>query len=286
MIKRSIQKHIEQVLFQQKAIIIYGARQVGKTTLIQQIAHNYGKQYLYLNCDEPDVKDSLTKKSSTELKRFIGNYSLVLIDEAQRVENIGLTIKLLVDNYPNIQLLVTGSSSFELSNKIVEPLTGRKYEYHLYPFSYEELAGYFTQLELKRILPDLMIMGMYPDVVLNAAQSNTILDEITRSYLYKDILAFPDIRNSDALDKLLKALALQTGNEVSYNELASTCGIDKKTVSHYIQILEKAFIIYRINPFSRNLRNELKKNRKIYFIDNGIRNSLIRNLNPPDLRSD
>ena len=286
MIERTLRREIERDLFHGKAIIVYGARQVGKTTLIQEIARQSGRRYLYLNCDEPDVREALSNRSSTELKRFIGDYALVLIDEAQRVNNIGLAIKLLVDNYPEIQLLVTGSSSFELSNKIVEPLTGRKREFYLYPFSYEELSRHYSAHELRRMLPELLIKGMYPDVVLNPSESDTILDEIGKSYLYKDILVFREIRKSDALDKLLKALALQVGNEVSYNELASVCGIDKKTVETYLQILEQAFIIYRLNPFSRNLRNELKKNRKIYFTDNGIRNILIRNLNPPDLRND
>lgn len=277
---------IEKDLFQGKVVIIYGARQVGKTTLIREIGRNTASKSLYLNCDEPDVREKLTNRTSTELKRFIGDYPLVLIDEAQRVVNIGLTLKLLVDQYPEMQLIVTGSSSFDLSNKIVEPLTGRKIEYQLYPLSFEEIKDRFSSLELDRILPDLMVKGFYPDVILNPDRAEAILYEITKSYLYKDILTFHGIRNSDALDKLLKALALQVGNEVSYNELAEICGIDKDTVEKYIQILEKAFIIYRLNPFSRNLRNELKKNRKIYFNDNGVRNALIQNLNSLSLRND
>lgn len=286
MIPRTIEKEVEQSLFKGKAVIIYGARQVGKTTLARVIGDRCAPRYLYLNCDEPDIRAALTDKTSTELKRTIGDYPLVLIDEAQRVHNIGLTLKLIVDNYPENQLIVTGSSSFDLSNKINEPLTGRKREFQLFPLSWAEINHLYTPLEKTRLLPELMIKGFYPEVVQNPRDASRILSELTLSYLYKDILSFQEIRNSDALDRLLKALALQVGSEVSYNELALTCGIDKKTVNHYVQVLEKAFIIYRVQPFSRNIRNELKKNRKIYFVDNGIRNALIRNLNPLNLRND
>lgn len=285
-VKREIQNGIEKSLFKGKIIIIYGARQVGKTTLIREIQKKYSNDSLYVNCDEPDIQQALTNKTSTELKNFIGNKRLILIDEAQRVINIGLALKLLVDNYPDIQVIATGSSSFDLSNQIIEPLTGRKHEFYLYPFSFSELKTIYSELELNRLIENRIIFGMYPDVVLKYDESENLLREISRSYLYKDVLQYQNIKSPDLLERLLQALALQIGNEVSYNELAVTVGVDKKTIASYISLLEKAFIIFRLNPYSRNLRNELRKLRKIYFVDTGIRNALINNLNPLNLRGD
>lgn len=285
-IKRDIEDMVIAKLFKGQAIIIYGARQVGKTTLIKKIQDECDQSSNYLNCDEPDIRESLTDKTSTELKELIGNNKLILIDEAQRVRNIGISLKLIIDNYPDIQIIATGSSSFELSNKISEPLTGRKYEFKLYPFSLRELGQLYSRIELKRLLETRIIKGMYPDVALNKDESEDILKNITKSYLYRDILQFQNIRNPEILNKLLQALALQIGNEVSYNELANKVKIDKNTIANYINIMEKAFIIFRLNPFSKNLRNELKKLRKIYFVDTGIRNALINNLNPLNLRQD
>jgi len=285
-IKRDIQDLVTSKLYKGRAVIIYGARQVGKTTLIKRIQDEYHLRSSYLNCDEPDIRESLFNKTSTQLKELVGDSRLVLIDEAQRVKNIGITLKLLIDNFPDVQIIATGSSSFELSNKIAEPLTGRKYEFQLYPFSLRELMQINTRKEINRLLEVRIIKGMYPDVVINKSESQYILKDITRSYLYRDILQFQTIRNPEVLNKLLQALALQIGNEVSYNKLANKLQIDKNTISNYIDILEKAFIIFRLNPFSRNIRNELKKLRKIYFIDTGIRNTLINNLNPLDIRQD
>jgi len=281
-----IQKRIEDKLFKDKVVIIYGPRQAGKTTLIQEIQKNYLEQSVLLNCDEPDIRDALTNKSSTELFAYIGNKRLVLIDEAQRVKNIGLTLKLLVDTKPEMQVLATGSSSFDLSNEIVEPLTGRAYEFILYPLSWSELANTHSVIELDRLLARRMVFGMYPEIVQNEHEAETLLKTITRSYLYKDVLQYQRLKHPDVLEKLVKALALQIGNEVSYTELATLVGIDKKTVETYVGLLEKTFVIYRLTPFSRNARNELKKMRKIYFYDLGIRNALINNLNPLDLRQD
>ncbi|MFA4930805.1 MAG: ATP-binding protein [Patescibacteria group bacterium] len=285
-IKRQIQPLIENSLFQGKAIIIYGPRQVGKTTLVKEIQSQYHEESVYLNCDEPDIREALSEKTSTELGHFIGRKRLVILDEAQRIKNIGLTIKLLVDNFPDMQIVATGSSSFDLSNQIVEPLTGRKLEFNLYPFSLEELRSLYSTLETKRLLEQRMIFGLYPDIVINSAEREIKLRELTLSYLFKDVLRYERIRNSEILEKLLQAIALQIGNEVSYNELAVLVGTDKNTVQHYIRILEQAFIVFRLQPFSRNLRNELKKLRKIYFYDMGIRNALINNLNPLNLRND
>ncbi len=286
MIERTIKQRLIASLFKGKAAIIYGARQVGKTTLMREIERASGVSSLYLNCDEPDVRRALTEKSSTELKAFIGKTKLLLIDEAQRVTNIGIILKLFVDAIPETQVIATGSSSFELSNRIVEPLTGRKFEFHLHPFSLEELRQIHSPLELGRLLETRLIFGMYPDVVNSPEAGAEILRELTRSYLYKDILAHNRIRHSDALEKLLQSLALQAGSEVSYTELAQQAGIDKVTVESYIHLLEQAFVIFRLRPYSTNQRNELKKLRKIYFVDTGLRNMLINNLNPSDLRTD
>ncbi|MCF8146632.1 MAG: ATP-binding protein [Deltaproteobacteria bacterium] len=287
MIERTIRKHIEDRMFKGKIIIVYGARQVGKTTLIRDIEVRYDAQNpLYLNCDEPDIRELLTTKTSTELKETIGNHELILIDEAQRVPDVGLTLKLIADSFSNIQVIATGSSSFELSSSVVEPLTGRKFEFYLFPLSVQELSAVYSPLEIKRLIENRLIMGMYPEVVTNPSESKELIDELARSYLYKDILTYQGLRSPEALEKLVQALALQIGGEVSYNELAGIVGIDKKTVDAYIQILEKAFVVFRLNPFSRNLRNELKKLRKVYFYDTGIRNAVIRNLNPIHLRQD
>ncbi len=286
MIRRSIQGAIEQSLFKGKAIIIYGARQVGKTTLIKALQQSVAVPSIYLNCDEPDIRRALSDKTSTELKMLIGANKLVLIDEAQRVGTIGIAIKLLTDNAPDIQVIATGSSAFELSSRIEEPLTGRKREFRLYPFSLTELGQIYSPLEIRRIVERCMIYGLYPEIINAPDMAETTLREIARSYLYKDILTLQQIRNTEALERLVQSVALQTGNEVSYNELAQQVGADKKTIESYLRILEQAFIIFRLGSFSRNLRNELKKSRKIYFVDTGIRNAVINNLNPPDLRGD
>lgn len=284
---RLLQKKIEAKLFKGKAIIIYGARRVGKTTLVKDILKNYSDNSLYLNSDEPDIQNALANKTSTELRRFIGDKKLLVIDEAQRIRNIGLTIKLLVDNYPKMQIVATGSSSFELANQISEPLTGRAYEFNLYPFSLLELKQQYSDLELKRLLPDFLRFGAYPEVITNPkSESEETISMIAQQYLYKDILEFERLKNPEILLKLLQALALQMGNEVSYNELASLLQVNKVTVERYIQLLEKSFVIFRLTPFSRNPRREINKMRKIYFFDLGIRNSLIKNFNELNLRTD
>ena len=287
-IPREIEKRVLGKLFKKKIIIIYGARQVGKTTLVKDLLKKYPEKSLYLNCDELDVRNSLTDKTSTEIKAFLGENKLIVLDEAQRVRDIGLTLKLMVDNFPELQIVATGSSSFELSNKIIEPLTGRKFEFYLYPISYNELKKYYASaLELRRRLERRIVYGMYPEVILHSGEEEKeVVKSITSSYLYKDILAFQNIKNPEVLEKLLQALALQLGNEVSYNELSQIVGVDKNTISNYIQILEQSFVIHRLSPFSRNIRNELKKLRKIYFWDTGVRNALINNFNALDLRQD
>lgn len=281
-----MQDSIEKAMFKGKAIIIYGARQVGKTTLLKAMRQGYEGESVYLNCDEPDVRRALTDKTSTELKMLAGSASLVLIDEAQRVRDIGLTLKLFTDNLTEIQVIATGSSSFELSNIIVEPLTGRKLEFRLYPFSLAEAGQIYSPVEISRLLDRFVVNGLYPAVVNAPEQAAEILRELSRSYLYKDILAYRQIRNPDALERLVRSLALQSGSEVSYNELAGQTGLDKKTVESYMRILEQSFIVFRLGSFSRNMRNELKKSQKVFFLDSGIRNAVINNLNPLDLRTD
>ncbi|GHU94490.1 ATPase [Bacteroidia bacterium] len=286
-VNRTLLQSIKGRFYKGKAIILIGPRQVGKTTLLRQlVADELPETILLLNCDEPDVRHLLENVTSTELKNLIGTKRIILIDEAQRVENIGITLKLMIDNIANVQLIVTGSSAFEINNKINEPLTGRKFEYHLYPFSTAELIAYSSSIEENRLLERRLIYGMYPDVVNHPSDANDLLIQLINSYLFKDILMYKDIRRADDLNKLLTAVALQLGNEVSYNELSRIVGMDKETVERYLDLLEKVFVVFRLSAFSRNLRQELKKSRKIYFYDNGIRNALINNFQPLALRND
>lgn len=286
MIKREIQKTIQKKLFKGKLVIITGARQVGKTTLIKMIADNYPDENLYLNCDEPDIRLVLTEPTSTKLKDLAGQKKLVLIDEAQRVKNIGLTLKLFVDELPEIQVIATGSSALELSNKINEPLTGRRYDFTLFPFSMKELSGEHGWIEENRLLNERIIFGMYPEITLKPSERKVLLQSLASSYLFKDVLSYQNIRRPEILEKLLIAIASQIGNEVSYNELSNTLDIDKETVAKYIDLLEKAIVIFRLPPYSKNIRTEISKKRKIYFYDTGIRNALISNFNQMELRSD
>ena len=286
MIHRKLQSVIEGNLFKGKAIILIGARQVGKSTLFNQNIKERKEAVLTLNSDEPEVKEMLTNINTPELKMLIGSNTIVVIDEAQRVPEIGLTLKRITDNFVNVQLLVTGSSSFELQSNLNEPLTGRKYEYHLYPISTAELYDTQGLLAVKQMFESRLIYGSYPDIINHADEAKELLMNITNSYLYKDLLAINEIRRPVLLEKLLIALALQTGNEVSYNEVAQTIGTDNKTVEKYIDLLEKCYVIFRLNAFNRNLRTELKKGKKIYFYDNGIRNAVIQNFAPLSLRQD
>lgn len=286
MITRQLQQIIESKLFKGKAIVLIGARQVGKSTLFRQITEKRAEPLLSLNCDEPEVKELLTGINTPNLKLLIGNHRLVVIDEAQRVPEIGLVLKRITDNFPDVQLMVTGSSSFELQNRLNEPLTGRKYEYHLYPVSTAELLESKGLLAVRQSLEARLIYGSYPDVVNHADEAKELLMNIASSYLYKDLLALEEIRRPVLLEKLLIALALQVGSEVSYNEVAQTVGTDSKTLEKYIDLLEKCYIVFRLNAFNRNLRTELKKSKKVYFYDNGIRNAVIQNFSPLGLRQD
>lgn len=269
-------------------MIIYGARQVGKTTLVHQILDDSPEKTIYYNCDEPDIRTMLMDRTSTELQSLIGNAQIVIFDEAQRVKNIGLTLKLLIDTFPEIQYIATGSSSFDLANSINEPLTGRNYTYTLYPLSELELLENSDAITTKRLLETRLRFGSYPEIIATADldEKERLLIQLKRDYMIKDILTFERIQGAETLYKLLQVLALQIGQEVSYNELANTVGIDKNTVSRYIDLLQKAFIIFTLGAFSRNLRKEIANGKKIYFYDLGLRNILINNINPPSLRSD
>lgn len=276
MIQRQLQDEIESRMFAGKAIILIGARQVGKSTLFKMILEKHDEPTLSLNCDEPEVIQMLSQINSAELKLLIGHHRIVVIDEAQRVENIGIVLKRITDNFSDVQLLVTGSSSFELQNKLNEPLTGRKFEYHLFPVSTGELLKFQGLLGVKQTLENRLIYGSYPDVINHAADAKELLYHLANSYLYKDLLNLESVRRPALLGKLLTALALQVTSEVSYNELAQTVGTDNKTVEKYIDLLEKCYIIFKLSGFSRNLRTELKKAKKFYFYDNGIRNAICR----------
>jgi len=286
MILRALENTICKKLNKGMAIIVLGARQVGKTTLLKQIDLRLGQNSVFFNCDEPDIRELLTNACSANLKQLFGKYKTVLIDEAQRVKNIGITLKLINDEIPEVQLLVSGSSSFELSNEINEPLTGRKFEYFLYPFSFSELVENYGLLNERRMLEERMIYGSYPGIVVNYEDRLELLTNLVSSYLYKDVFNFQDVRKPEILQLILEALALQIGNEVSYHELAGMVKTDVQTVIRYIDLLEKTFVIFRLRALSRNVRTELKKGRKIYFYDNGVRNALIRNFSPLRLRTD
>jgi predicted AAA+ superfamily ATPase len=284
MIQRTLFSSIEKRFFKEKVILVIGPRQVGKTTLINALLKD--KEHLFLNGDDPATRDVLQAISTIKLKALIGKHQYIFIDEAQRIPNIGITLKLINDQFKKVQLLVSGSSTLEINNKTQEPLTGRKFEYHLFPISWEEFELHEGYLLAEQQLETRLIYGMYPDVITNPSDASLVLKELASSYLYKDVLSLTGIRKPLLLEKLLKALALQLGSEVSFNELATLLEIDKNTVSKYIQLLEQAFIIFQLSSFSRNQRNEIKNNRKIYFYDNGIRNMIINNLNPFELRND
>jgi len=286
MIKRLIYNQIQDKLFKCKAIIITGPRQTGKTTILKTISDEKSKKALFLDCDDTLVRKKLTDQSIQSIGILISGYEIVIIDEAQRVENIGLTLKIITDNFSNIQLIVSGSSSLDILSKVNEPLTGRKWEYNLFPISFSEMVNHTSILDELSLLKNRLIYGYYPDVVNNKGNEIEILRNLTTSYLYKDIFSSAEIRKPDVIERLLEALALQLCNEVSTNELSRLLGIDNATVERYLLMLEKCFVIFSLRSLSRNLRTELKKSKKYYFYDNGIRNSIISNFNPVELRND
>lgn len=243
-------------------------------------------EYLILDGDDPKTRTLLTEPNTEEIRTILGKYKFVFIDEAQRIEGIGLTMKIITDRFKDIQLFASGSFSFDLTNKINEPLTGRKWEYQLFPISWEEYENHHGFLYSEQQLENRLLYGFYPDVLNNVGDKINILRNLVNSYLYRDILSYSDIRKPEILDKLVQALALQVGSEVNYSELAQIVNGDKNTISKYIDILQKGYIVFKLGSFSRNVRNEIKTNKKIYFYDNEIRNMIIGNFNPINLRTD
>ena len=284
MYKRFIEKTIKKRTSLQKAMVLIGARQVGKTTLIKTILKD--KDYLFLDGDNSSVRDLLDSPNTEQIRRIIGKYKLLFIDEAQRINNIGLTIKIIIDQIKDVQVYVSGSSAFYIRNEINESLTGRKWEFELFPISWEEFQekqDYITSIQQ---LETRILYGFYPEVLNNPTDEIAILKQLVNSYLYRDVFAFSGIRKSEKIEKLLKALAYQIGNEVSYNELSKIIGIDKDTVAKYIRLLEDGYIIFRLPAYSGNLRNEIKRNQKIYFHDTGVRNTIISDFSPLATRQD
>ena len=284
MIKRQLFSDLENKLFKGKTIVLIGPRQVGKTTLIENLLLD--NDHLFLNGDDPTVRRILSSIDTENLKSLLGDHRVVFIDEAQRIDNIGLTAKLIHDQFKDKQLILSGSSAFELNNATTEPLTGRKWEYRLYPISWAEFENHIGYLKAEQQLDLRLVYGLYPDVINNIGQEGEVLQQLTESYLYKDVLAYSGIRKPEVLEKLVRALAYQISSEVNYSELSNMLQIDKNTVASYVRLLEQAFVVFRLPSFSRNLRHEIKTNQKIYFYDNGIRNMVIGNLNPLSVRDD
>lgn len=284
MFDRTIGKRIMEKINGGKAIVVIGARQVGKTTLLKEILKD--KEFLFLDADDPSTRSLLESPTTEEIRTFIGEHKYIFLDEAQRIPGIGLTLKIITDQFKGVQLFVSGSSSFDLGNALNEPLTGRKWEYELFPITWEEYENKIGFIKSEQQIENRLLYGLYPEVINNQGNERETLKNLVNSYLYRDIPAFSDIRKPDVLEKLLQALALQLGSEVNYNELSGLIGINKITVQKYIDILEKGYVVFKLNSFSRNIRNEIKQNRKIYFYDNGIRNMLIGNFNQLDLRVD
>ena len=283
-IQRSLQKAIYNRMFKGKAILLFGPRQCGKSTLIHQILED--RPFLYLNGDEGSTREALTNTNVPLLKTIIGNHNIVFIDEAQRIPNIGLTLKIITDQIKDIQVIATGSSAFELANRVNESLTGRKYEFMLYPLSFAEMVTHDGFLHEKVMIEHRLIYGYYPEIVVNPGDEKYLLKSLSSSYLYKDLLVLDNIKKHSVLEKLLRALALQIGSEANVNEIAGIVGVSRLTVEKYIDLLEKAFVIFTLPALSRNVRNEIKKGRKVYFYDCGVRNAIINNFKPVSQRTD
>jgi len=285
MIDRILRHRIEQQLYKGKAIILMGARQTGKTTLIEQLFPQ-NDDTLWLSGDDISTHSLLENMTAVRFRQILSGKRLLVIDEAQRIKDIGLRMKLVTDQIKDVQLVATGSSSFELANRLNEPLTGRKWEYNLYPLSFGEMVNHHGLLTELNLIPHRLIYGYYPEVVVSDGQERRVLQQLTESYLYKDLLTLGQVKKSDKLVSLLKALAFQIGSQVSYSELAATVGIDAKTVEAYVDVLEQSYIVFRLSSYSRNQRNELKHSRKIYFYDNGVRNAIISAYALPEDRND
>jgi uncharacterized protein len=284
MLVRQVEAIIKNKLFAGKVILLLGARQVGKSTLLNQLFAQ--ENALWLDAENSDVPPLFEMATVTSLKNIIGNHKLLIIDEAQRIANIGSALKLCTDYFKDVQVIATGSSAFELRNKTNEPLTGRKWEYYLYPFSFAELVNHTSLLEEKRNINQRLLYGSYPEIVTHPADAKERLKLLCDSYLYRDILLWAGLKKPDKIMDLLKALALQIGSEVSFNELGNKIGLKADTVEQYIQLFEQAFIVFKLPAYSRNVRKELRRSRKYYFYDIGIRNALLNQYGPLANRPD
>lgn len=284
-INRDLRKFLLDKWNSGKVLIVTGPRQVGKTTLIRSMCEIEGN-YIFINGDDPENRLLLADAGETKLRTLLGNHKTLFVDEAQRISNIGITLKIIHDQIKEVRVVVSGSSALEIANEMNEPLTGRKWEFNLFPISWNELLHHFGALQNFKNIPNYLIYGTYPEVITNPTNAENILKQIAGSYLYKDLLQYQGIRKPEVLDKLLLALALQMGSEVNYNELSRTIGVDRSTVEQYISLLEKAYVIFRVSPLARNVRNEINTTRKIYFYDNGIRNAIIGNFKSLEFRQD
>jgi len=275
MITRGIEEKIIRQLHKKKTILLFGPRQCGKTTLLKKLMDEVNERSVFLNADDPKILATMNRPNTEELRQIIGSNTLMIIDEAQRIPEIGLTAKLIHDTFPKVQLILSGSSAFELANRTHEPLTGRKRVFNLWPVSFKEYQDHFGYLHAESDLEHRLVYGFYPEVLSGNDDTELIIRDISDSYLYKDILMFANLNKPTEIIKLLKALAFQTGSEATFTELGRTCNLDPKTVERYIDILEKAYVVFKLPSFKRNLRTEIKEGKKIYFWDNGIRNAVI-----------
>ena len=287
-IHRTLLPKLKDLLMPGKVLVLYGPQQVGKTTLAQDLLKIVPLQSKFVNADELIYREALSSQNRQQLGKVLGDAQLLVIDEAQRVPEIGINLKILIDSFPDVIILATGSASFDQANKISEPLTGRKLTFNLYPVSYSEMTQTLGNLEARSQLERWLIWGGYPNIVTtdNLELRERLLGELVGSYLYRDILELERIRRSEKIVDLLRLLAFQIGQEVSIAELATQLAINRQTVDRYLDLLEKVFVIFKVGGFSRNLRKEITKNSRYYFYDNGVRNSLIQNFNPPGLRND
>jgi len=287
-IQRFIQSQIESRMVPGKAVVLLGPRQVGKTTLLRDILSGETSPFLFVSGEDRATQGWLGSQSIETLRQNIGNHQLLVVDEAQHVPQIGLNLKLIVDHLPQLRVLATGSSSFDLSNQTGEPLVGRKWEFELYPISQLELAATEVPFETEERLPQRLLYGSYPEIVTTVGLSDKreLLNNIVNGYLYKDLLMFEEIRKSKKIIEILSLLAFQIGSLVSVHEISKTIGMNTRTVEKYLDLLEKVFVIKRLGGYSRNLRKEISKGSKYYFWDNGIRNAIINNFNELHLRND
>lgn len=283
--ERILEKELNKLLFKGKALIIIGARQVGKTTMLKNMIKKT-EQSLWLNADENSVRERLSNPSVNTIKNIIGNYKIVIIDEIQRVKNSGLLLKIMVDNFKNVQFIATGSSALEISDSIFEPMTGRHFLFHLYPFSLSEIYPDKSPFEIEQELPFHLVFGNYPEIYMKKDLAEILLKNLSQQYLYKDVLIWKDIRKPELLDKLLKLLAYQMCSEVSVNELAKQLNVKSETIESYIDLLEKSYVVYRLKSYGTNPRKEVSKMSKILFWDNGIRNAILDDYKDLSLRND